>query len=573
MFSLTMSRNLSYQIAIEDFHRMRRRAGLQKVFNHFRKHTSLLSYEDIRAQLRAVEKSGAKLMVIPIEAIQGSVGRYTDFTRDFLPTESVDPQRWARVKAQFYSLEGLPPIEVYKIGEVYFVSDGNHRVSVAREMGNSTIEAYVREVAAKVKLEIDEDVDQLLIKAEYAEFLDRTQFDQLYPEVNLMVTAPGCYESISQQIEAIHFALELNGNQPIPYSDAIKYWFDSVYYPIIESIREQGILMDYPGRTETDLYLWIFKHRASLAKTLGWEISPNSAAKNLTKPHSSTIKRVYNQSKQLFHKVIQHQEYDTDPPPGTWRQEKMESPEGRLFANIIVVIDGSEQGWDAFSLGIYIAGLEGSQIYGLHVAKSDRPIPKREQQAIQTEFRQRCESCDTRGQLAFDSGPMDQIIKERACWADLVVISAQEITTKIRSLVKSCPVPLLVIKSQINEFKSILLAYDGSPKSEEALFLSAYLATFWELSLTVITILENEHDQVTKDTTRHVNKFLEYYGVPAQYLEIDYNPVESILQTARDQDSCLIVLGGYSTYTKTKAKTHVLDDVLENSQQALMICR
>ncbi len=568
-----MSLNLSYLTAIEDFHRMRRRAGLQKVFNRFRKHTSLLSYEDIRAQLRAVEKSGAKLMVIPLKAIQGSVGRYSDFTRDFLPTESINPQRWARVKAQFYSLEGVPPIEVYKIGEVYFVSDGNHRVSVARQMGNSTIEAYVKEVAAKVKLEVDEDVDQLLIKAEYAEFLDQTQFDQLYPEVNLMVTAPGCYKSILQQIEAIHFALEFDGNKTISYLEAIQYWFDAVFYPIIEAIREQGILMGYPGRTETDLYLWIFKHRASLSKTLEWEISPKSATKNLAQTHPSTFKRVYDQSKQLFHKVIRHQEFETGPPPGTWRQNKMVSPEGRLFANIIAVINDSERGWEALSQGINIAGLEGSNIFGLHVTVSDRPILKREQQVIQTKFGQRCESCNIRGQLAFNSGPIDQVVRERACWADLVVIYAQEITTTILSLIKSCPVPILILRNQNTEYKSLLLAYDGSPQSEEALFLSAYLATFWELSLTVITILENEHDQVTKDTILHTNKFLEYYGVPAQYLEIDHNPVESILQTARDQDSCLIVLGDYIIYSKTKTKKHILDEVLENSLQALMICR
>ena len=86
------------------------------------------------------------------------------------------------MKAQFYSLEGIPPIEVYKIGEVYFVSDGNHRVSVAKEMGNSTIEAYVREVSTRVPLELDEGIDQLLIKAEYAEFLEQTQFDRFFPD-------------------------------------------------------------------------------------------------------------------------------------------------------------------------------------------------------------------------------------------------------------------------------------------------------------------------------------------------------------------------------------------------------
>ena len=165
-----MTLNPSYQAAIEDFHRMRRRAGLLKIFNRFRKHTSLLSYEDIRHQLRAVEKSSYQLRSIPLDAIQGRVGRYTDFTRDFLPTKSIDPQRWANVKAQVYSLEGVPPIEVYQIGQVYFVLDGNHRVSVARQMGNDTIEelAHHRLRLGADKLVDDTAVDKRLHRRDAA---------------------------------------------------------------------------------------------------------------------------------------------------------------------------------------------------------------------------------------------------------------------------------------------------------------------------------------------------------------------------------------------------------------------
>jgi hypothetical protein len=568
-----MSLHPSYRAAIEDFHRMRRRAGMQKIFNRFRKHTSLLSYEDIRQQLRAIEKSGSKLQTIPLDAIQGSVGRYTDFTRDFLPTKSIDPQRWARVKTQIYAQEGLPPIEVYQIGQVYFVLDGNHRVSVAREMGNQTIEAYVREVATNVSLDVDENPDQLLIKAEFAEFLEQTRFHQLYPDIDLMVTTPGSYTILSQQIEAIHFAREFNANEDIPYDEAVRYWYDTVYYPIVETIREQNILEEYPDRTETDLFLWIFRHRATLAKTLGWDISPNSAAKNLTQP-SSKLRRVYNQSKNLLLKIIRGREYDSGPPPGTWRQQKMAVPEGRLFANIIVVIDGSENGWAGFSQCAFIAGLEGSQIYGLHITRSNQRISSQEQQEIQTEFGKRCEAYDLRGQLAFDTGPLDLILRERACWADLVVISIPEKRTSgIQSLVQSCPAPLLVKKGHQPEFKSILLVYDGSPKSEEALFLAAYMATFWELLLTVITIQQKEHDQITSGTMIHAKEFLDYYGVSAEYKETAHNPAESILKTAIDNGNDLILTGGYCTSPKTRANKNILNELLEKSQHSILICR
>jgi nucleotide-binding universal stress UspA family protein len=154
------------------------------------------------------------------------------------------------------------------------------------------------------------------------------------------------------------------------------------------------------------------------------------------------------------------------------------------------------------------------------------------------------------------------------------VVPVQEKSTPgIQSLVRSCPAPLLVTKGYAPEFKSVLLAYDGSPKSEEALFLAAYLSAFWELSLRVITILEKEHNHVNPGTIIHAEEFLDFYGVAAQYQETDRDPVESILKTAQDQGSDLIVLGGYSTHAKTRTKKRILDKILEKSEQAVMVCR
>lgn len=569
-----MSLSPAYRSAIEDFHRMRRRAGVQKIFNIFKRRSSLLSYEDVRRQLHAIERSGVDLESIPISAIQGSVGRYTDFTRDFLPTQSVDRQRWARVKAQIFTQEGVPPIDVYQLGEVYFVADGNHRVSVAKEMGSSSIDAYVRKVTAKVPLALDEDLDQLLIKAEFVEFLEQTEFQQLYPDVDLKVTAPGRYTFILQQIEALHFSRELESGKTLPYSDGVKHWYDTVYYPIVEIIREQDILSAYPERTETDLFLWIFKHRAALVETLGWDIPPDDVAKYFARQSSSKIERYYEQTKRIFRRVIRFASIASGPSPGTWRKEKMAAPEGRLFANILVVIDGTDQGWEVLSQGTAIAGLEGSNLFGLHIAKSNQPISKKNKEAIRAEFSQRCESCNTLGQLAFELGSPNAIIEERADWTDLVILSAcGKYKTDIQAIIQTCPSPLLITKGEKSEYNSILLAYDGSPKSEEALFLAAYLSTFWELSLVVITFIEKNHKHITAETMVHAKDFLDYYGIDAHFLEAIDKPANSILNAANEHHVDLIVMGGYSDHTKSRAKKHVLDDVLGNSSQAIMICR
>ena len=568
-----MSFSPAYRAAIEDYHRMRRRAGLQKIFSIFR-NRSLLSYEDVRRQLHAIEKSSVELKSIPINAIQGSVGRYTDFTRDFLPTKSVDPQRWARVKAQINSLSGVPPIEVYQLGEVYFVADGNHRVSVAQEMGSPTIDAYVRKVTAKVPFSLDEDLDQLLIKSEFVEFLGQTQFDRLYPDVDLTVTTPGRYDIILQQIEAFHFAREVEKRKSLARTEGVQHWYDNLYYPVVASIREQNILANYPNRTETDLFLWIFKHRASLIQSLGWEIAPHEVAKKFSKKPSSTSTDFFNQAKNGFRKFIGQTATDAGPPPGTWRQAKMAAPEGRLFANIIVVIDGSDLGWNTFACGTMIASQEGSQLYGLYLETSGKEIPSRKIKSIRSEFSQRCESCDTRGQLAFDSGPLDEIIKERADWADLVIVSTLgKSKSKIQTLIRTCPAPLLLTRGSVPEFKSAFFVYDGSPKSEEALFLAAYLATFWELSLSVITISGTEHNQIVPDPKLHAKEFLDYYGVDANYIKAKDKPINSILSALNEQKSDLIVVGGYPKASRIRTKNNLVDDVLKYSQQTIMICR
>src|SRR5215216_1294710 len=131
------------QMAIHDFQSARKKAAVQEVLARITgKSTQLLSYEDVAEKLRLRARTERGIQHIPIDAIVGSVGRYTDFTRTFLPRRAEDRQRWAGVKATFLEEgAGLPPIEVYKVGEAYFVIDGNHRVSIAKQEKFTSIEA------------------------------------------------------------------------------------------------------------------------------------------------------------------------------------------------------------------------------------------------------------------------------------------------------------------------------------------------------------------------------------------------------------------------------------------------
>ncbi len=136
-----------YSTAVQDFRRARRRASLQETLSGIggNRQNRLLSFDEVRKQIGKGSLLPRGLKDIPLDAIIGTVGRYEDFNRQFLPRQETQQGRWARVRMAF-EYSGLPPIEVYQIGDVYFVLDGHHRVSVARQMGAKNIEAYVTEI-------------------------------------------------------------------------------------------------------------------------------------------------------------------------------------------------------------------------------------------------------------------------------------------------------------------------------------------------------------------------------------------------------------------------------------------
>lgn len=261
---------LQYYSALQDFRRARRRADLEQIVAFLQgKSASLLSYDDVRKQLKAIGSVRQELKEIPLDAIGGSVSRYNDFIRSFLPKRELDKERWATIESIVVGADGgFPPIEVYQIGDVYFVSDGNHRVSVARQVGAAVIEAYVTEIPTKVPISPDIQPDELILEAEYAEFLARTHLDELRSLKNFQVTVPGKYHVFAEQIEIHRYFMESEQQQEIPYEEAVIHWYDDLYLPVVRIIEDQGMLRDFPDRTATDLYLWISEHRA-IARQIG----------------------------------------------------------------------------------------------------------------------------------------------------------------------------------------------------------------------------------------------------------------------------------------------------------------
>ncbi len=244
---MTDTRSSSYLEAIRHFQYARWQATLEQILAKVRGESpDLLPYDEVRRALKAEESPIRVRKDIPLDAIVGSVGRYTDFSRSFLPRKDSDQHRWASVELGMTGMVGLPPIEVYQIGDVYFVQDGNHRVSVARQLGATHIEAYVTEVHTNVPLEPDVQPDDLILKAEMADFLSRTRLDGLRPEADLRVTVPGRYREILEHIDVHRYYMGLEQGREIAYQEAVLHWFDDYYAPISRMIREQGLLRDFP---------------------------------------------------------------------------------------------------------------------------------------------------------------------------------------------------------------------------------------------------------------------------------------------------------------------------------------
>lgn len=198
------------------------------------------------------------VQTIELARIRGSVGRYTDFTSAFLPRRSHLRQRWERVRS-LMNTQHMPPIEVYQVGDAYFVADGNHRVSVALQNGEKMIEAYVCEFMTPVGLSAEANLEEVLIKSEYAEFLENTHLNQLRPEQEIVFTSPGHYRELECFLRMFREALEETKGEFLSYEQALLEWFDLIYSPIILEIRKSGALERFPGRTEADLFIWIWQ--------------------------------------------------------------------------------------------------------------------------------------------------------------------------------------------------------------------------------------------------------------------------------------------------------------------------
>lgn len=280
-----MSSSINNSRAKTDFVRARRKSFFKDLFAYLSgsRPSTLLSYDDIKERLHIGGPVYRGIKTVRVDQIAGSLNRYHEFDRAFLPREDKLAARWESVQRAFYEEVHLPPVVLYKVGQVYFVVDGHHRVSVAREQGQEFIEAEVRECFTRVNITADIKPEDLEILGSKVNFLERTHIDELRKDANIKVTIPDGFDRMLEHIAVHRYFMGLDFKRDISEEEAVTHWYDTVYTPIVEVIRQSNVLKDFPGKTEADLYLWVLDRQRVLAQEGEPLLPPEEAAKRFLK--------------------------------------------------------------------------------------------------------------------------------------------------------------------------------------------------------------------------------------------------------------------------------------------------
>ncbi|PKL09143.1 MAG: transcriptional regulator [Spirochaetae bacterium HGW-Spirochaetae-7] len=275
------------------------KARLREVFSSIASFMSprrrkLLALGEVRSILKIRGEEYRGILQVPVDLIIGSEGRYRDFARGFLPRHSYLRDRWVRVDSAHYHDVILPPVRLYELGGAYFVRDGNHRVSVARMQGVLEIDAEVVSLSSAIKIDKDMGIDEIrkaLIGYEKKEFYAQTLFGQITEDPDLDFSTPGAYDQVIEHILVHKYYMNQGSDQEIDFVDATDSWYRTVYAPIADTIRRERLTDRFPGRTVSDLYLYIVKHWDALKKRYGIHYLASDAARDFATRYGAGFTR------------------------------------------------------------------------------------------------------------------------------------------------------------------------------------------------------------------------------------------------------------------------------------------
>jgi hypothetical protein len=226
----------------------------------------ILPYEEVIDALGFVAEHSVGLQVVQLDLIVGTVGRERDFDRRFRPTSQRVRGRWEQIAAAMRHGDAMPPVDLMRVGEIYFVRDGHHRVSVARALGRSDIDAYVTEVATRVEADPAITHASLPTKGLEREFFERVPLPDKGRE-EIRFSDPWDFAVLAEAVEAWGFRAAQARGEALDRAETAQLWLDTEYRPVIAMLREADLL---GAGTESEAYLRVAEERYRLMRTHAW---------------------------------------------------------------------------------------------------------------------------------------------------------------------------------------------------------------------------------------------------------------------------------------------------------------
>jgi hypothetical protein len=264
------STGLAGSDAQDDFLRARRRLALSRLRRWLRREPGdvdhILPFDEVVAALGRLQERDSGLQVVPIDAIVGTVDRTRGFDRHFRPTTPQVRARWERIATAMRRGEAMPPVDLYKVGEAYFVKDGHHRVSVARALGHDDIDARVVEVVTRVGAGADLQVGDLPLKSHERVFFERVPLPS-DARRRVSLSDPWDLASLAEGIEAWGWRWTQEHERLMDRRELARRWYEEEYVPVVTLLRDADML---GAGTEADAYQRVGADRYRLLRTHEW---------------------------------------------------------------------------------------------------------------------------------------------------------------------------------------------------------------------------------------------------------------------------------------------------------------
>ena len=253
-----------------DFQRARRRQVLARLAHRLRREPDdvslILPFDEVVAALGRRGERRLGLQTIQLDTIVGTVDSTRDFDRRFRPTSYRVRERWERLALAQRRGEPIPPIDAYRVGDMHFVIDGHHRVSIAMATGAKTIEAYVTEVQTQLPPTGIRGRRDLLVKS--YERIFRARVPLPAPDLaKITVTDPWSYAVLGEMVEAWGFRCMQDKGRFLGRAEIARNWYAQEYVPVVRMMRAADLI---GSRTEAEAYMRVAGERYRLILTHDW---------------------------------------------------------------------------------------------------------------------------------------------------------------------------------------------------------------------------------------------------------------------------------------------------------------